>query len=123
MAVDNLTNDVFISYNWRDRSSVELVARALQSRGVSTFLDRWYLVPGRPWSQVLEEALNACGAVAIFLGPNGMGNWQQREKDLALERQGRDPNFPGQTLPWGFSRSTPGWTFEMAWKTPRRCRS
>ena len=66
MAGDNVTNDVFISYNWRDRSSVELVARALQKRGLSTFLDRWYLVPGLPCFPVLDEGVTACVSVAIF---------------------------------------------------------
>jgi WD40 repeat protein len=85
--------DVFISYNWRDHAPVENVARALRERGLTVFLDRWYIVPGRPWPQVLEEAIDACRAVAVFLGPQGMGHWQQREKDLALERQSRDPGF------------------------------
>ncbi len=86
--------DVFFSYNWRDREAVENVAWALRERDLKVFLDRWYLVAGRPWPQALEEALNSCRAVAVFLGPQGMGRWQQREKDLALDRQARDPRFP-----------------------------
>ena len=45
-------DDVFISYHWRDREGVESVAIALRERGLSGFLDRWYLVPGRPWHPV-----------------------------------------------------------------------
>ena len=86
--------DVFFSYNWRDREAVENVAWALRERDLKVFLDRWYLVAGRPWPQALEEALSSCRAVAVFLGPQGMGRWQQREKDLALDRQARDPRFP-----------------------------
>ncbi len=82
--------DVFFSYNWRDYEAVESVARALRDRGLKVFLDRWYLSPGCPWPQALEEALNSCRAVAVFLGPHGMGPWQQREKYLALDRQARD---------------------------------
>ncbi len=51
--------DVFLSYNWRDNGIVEEVARNLRGQGLSVFLDRWYVVPGRPWPQVLEEALAA----------------------------------------------------------------
>ncbi|MGZ9034734.1 MAG: nSTAND1 domain-containing NTPase, partial [Rhodospirillales bacterium] len=57
-------------------------------------MDRWYLVAGQPWPQALEQAVSSCGAVAVFLGTQGLGPWQQRERDLALDRQGRDPSFP-----------------------------
>jgi hypothetical protein len=86
--------DVFLSYNWRDRAAVEPLARRLQDQRLTVFLDRWYLVPGRPWPQALEAALHTCQAVAVCLGPSGMGPWQQRECDLALDRQARDPTFP-----------------------------
>ncbi len=85
--------DLFLSYNWRDHGQVESVANALQERGLSVFLDRWYLVPGRPWPQALEDALRDCRGVAVFLGPHGMGPWQQREQYLALERQDKDVKF------------------------------
>lgn len=86
--------DVFFSYNWRDSAAVEAIASTLQERGQTVFLDRWYLVPGRPWPQALEEALGNCQAVSVFLGPHGMGRWQQRETGLALTRQADDPAFP-----------------------------
>jgi formylglycine-generating enzyme required for sulfatase activity len=86
--------DVFVSYHWQDHEDVETLAQALRDRGLSVFLDRWYLVPGRPWPQALEETLSTCRAVAFVLGPNGMGRWQQREKYLALERQAHDRSFP-----------------------------
>jgi hypothetical protein len=86
--------DVFLSYHWRDHARVEAVARWLRDRGLRVFLDRWYLVAGRPWPEALEQALATCRAAAVFLGPGEMGPWQQREKNLALERQGRDAGFP-----------------------------
>jgi energy-coupling factor transporter ATP-binding protein EcfA2 len=91
---DKARYDVFLSYNNRDRHQVENIARRLTELGVSVFLDRWYLVPGLPWPQHLEEILDACGAAAICLGPHGMGPWQQREQYLALDRQAKDPKFP-----------------------------
>src|SRR4030095_3925708 len=66
----------------------------LSAYGLTVFLDCWYLLPGRPWPRALEELLDACHPIGIFLGPHGMGRWQQREKDLALDRQTRDPAFP-----------------------------
>jgi formylglycine-generating enzyme required for sulfatase activity len=86
--------DVFLSYHWRDHARVEAVARWLRDRGLSVFLDRWYLAAGQPWPEALERALGRCRAVAVFVGPGEMGPWQQREKHLALERQGREAGFP-----------------------------
>jgi hypothetical protein len=57
------------------------------------FLDRWYLAPGQSWVTKLEQTLTSCGAVAVVLGPHGLGHWQQRERDLALDRQARQPGF------------------------------
>src|SRR5437016_2718356 len=85
--------DVFVSYHWRDRAQVERIAHALRAAGVRPFVDRWYLTPGRPWPSALESAISSCGAAAVFVGAEGLGPWQQREKDLALERQVTDPNF------------------------------
>ena len=79
--------DVFLSYHWRDRDQVERLARSLRDLGIKPYLDRWYLVPGRPWPQALEEVLASCHAVAVCVGPGEMGPWQQREQYLALERQ------------------------------------
>ena len=89
--------DVFFSYSTRDHAPVERVARELTGYGIRVFLDRWYLTPGQPWPQALEQTLAGCGAVAVFIGAEGLGPWQQRERDLALDRQGRSPasrSFP-----------------------------
>ena len=102
--------DVFLSYHWRDREPVEDLARALRDRNVDVFLDRWRLTPGLPWQQELEEALRDCRAVAVCVGPGEMGSWQQREADMAMNRQGRAKTFPvipcsclARNLPSGFS--------------------
>jgi Tol biopolymer transport system component len=86
--------DVFFSYHWQDHAEAEQIARALHERGLRVFLDRWYLTPGLSWVNGLATALNSGGAVAVIIGPHGMGRWQQRERDLALDRQTREPVFP-----------------------------
>jgi hypothetical protein len=86
--------DVFFSYNSQDQAVVQTVARALQDRGLTVFLDRWYLVPGRPWFHALEGVLGGCRAAAVFVGPFGMGRWQGREVPFLLTRQVRAPDFP-----------------------------
>ncbi len=66
MVEANATSDAFLSYNNRDHPMVEAIGRELQTRGLTVFLDRWYLVPGRPWPDHLEKVLSTCRAVAIF---------------------------------------------------------
>ena len=108
---DGLGNsfDVFFSYHWRDHAPVEAVARTLTERGLRVFLDRWYLTPGQPWPQALERTLACCNSVAVFLGADGLGPWQQRERDLALDRQGREPGFP--VIPVLLTRNDPALGF------------
>lgn len=86
--------DLFVSYHWRDRAAAEGLAQALNEHGLKVFLDRWYLVPGQRWQSALEKVLLSCRAVTVLLGPHGLGNWQQREKELALDRQAREADFP-----------------------------
>ena len=101
--------DLFLSYHWRDRQAVEAVARGLHEAGLKVFLDRWYLVPGQCWQTALEKTLLSCRAVAVFLGPHGMGGWQQREKELALDRQGKEEDFP--VIPVLLPGAEPGFAF------------
>ena len=54
-------------------------------------------------------AAASCSAVAIFLGAEGLGPWQQRERDLALDRQGREPGFP--VIPVLLCETEPGLGF------------
>jgi tetratricopeptide (TPR) repeat protein len=86
--------DLFLSYHWKDHETVLLVAEALRKAGLTPFYDRWYLAPGADWVEALEKNLSDCKAVAVFLGPSGLGDWQQREKRYALNRQAKDTTFP-----------------------------
>jgi WD40 repeat protein len=103
--------DIFLSYNSADHSFVESIARKLCDEGLEPFLDRWYLVPGMRWRSELEKKLSSSKAVAIFVGAGEMGSWQQRELDVALDLQSRNPNLPiipvllpGCEPPLGFLR-------------------
>jgi WD40 repeat protein len=86
--------DVFISYataDWRHAADIDSV---LGTRNLTSFFDRRNLRPGLPWVRGLEKALNAAKAALILIGPHGLGNTQQYERDLAVYRQSRDPSFP-----------------------------
>ena len=87
--------DVFLSYNSADHRIVEEVAHKLAHAGLKElFLDRWNLPIGTRWRPLLEKALGSSKAVAIFVGAGEMGSWQQREVDIALDLQSKNPNLP-----------------------------
>jgi hypothetical protein len=83
--------DVFLSHNSVDKEAVEVIARRLREEAhLEPFLDKWHLVPGEPWQEAIEEALDACQTVAVFLGPSGIGSWENEEMRSALEERVRD---------------------------------
>ncbi len=90
----NEAHDVFISYARVDSRHAADIDSVLRARGLTSFFDRRNLPPGLPWVRELEKAINAAKAAIILIGPHGLGNTQQYERDLALYRQTRDPSFP-----------------------------
>ena len=87
-------SDVFISYNSRDREAARVIVQSLREQQLSVFLDERNLVAGQNFVSSLEQSLGNCQAVAILIGPHGMGKWQQIEKDLALDRKAMQPSLP-----------------------------
>lgn len=88
------THDVFLSYNRRDEAVAHRIGDSLRAAGLRVFLDRWELTPGQDWLPRLESALSDCGSIAVVLGPHGIGAWQSREVQVALDRKAREPDFP-----------------------------
>ena len=84
---DGSVFDAFLSYNSQDHPHILAIRRRLHDRGVATFFDREGLNPGLPWQVELEASIKQSRAVAVFLGPNGLGVWQKREMAFALDRQ------------------------------------
>ena len=78
--------DVFLSHNSKDKPAVETIAHNLQATyGLKCWLDKWNLVPGEPWQEALEDALDDCQTVAVFVGPNTVSPWENEEMRSALE--------------------------------------
>ena len=93
MTVANGTYDVFVSYSrvdWRHAAEIDSVLRA---KGLRSFFDHRNLAPGLPWVRALEQAIGAANAMIVLIGPRGLGNTQQYERELALVRQSHDPAF------------------------------
>src|SRR3990170_529194 len=104
---EDLKYDVFLSHNSSDKDAVETIAHnLLDKEGLSPFLDRWHLVPGEPWEEGLEQALDASRTCAVFLGPAGLGAWENEEMRAALDKRVRNLSFrvipvllPGSVIP------------------------
>ena len=81
---------VFLSHNSAKQPVVEEIARRLRAEGIEPWLDSWHLVPGEKWQPALENALTEARASAIFVGPSGIGPWQDEEMRVAMTELG-DP--------------------------------
>lgn len=76
--------DVFLSYNSQDKQAVEHIARLLKTNGVRIWFDRWNLRPGSRWQEELENIIETCKTAAVFVGPNGIGPWENIEMRACL---------------------------------------
>ena len=98
--------DVFLSHNSSDQATVEILALRLKEAGVEPWLDKWHLIPGDPWQEAIEQALDECCTCAVFLGPSGLGPWEHEEMRTALNMRVREQSFrvipillPGALMP------------------------
>lgn len=82
--------DVFLIHSNFDKASVEGLAVQLDEAGLKPFLDMWHLVPGEPWQEALEDALDQSEICAVFLGPSGLGPWENEEMRDALDERVRN---------------------------------
>src|SRR5262249_22904745 len=86
--------DVFLSHHSSDKPHVETLATRLEDEAkLKPFLDKWHLVPGAPWQEELEAALDQSATCAVFLGASGLGAWENEEMRSALDERVRNPNF------------------------------
>jgi hypothetical protein len=80
--------DVFLSHNSCDKEVVEEIARRLEDEAnLRPFLDKWHLVPGEPWQEELEKALDASSTCAVFVSANGLSSWENEEMRTALNER------------------------------------
>ena len=71
--------DVFLCHNSLDKPAVQRISDRLRELGLSPWLDREQLRPGRPWQDILESKIGSIGSAAVFVGQTGVGPWQTRE--------------------------------------------
>ncbi len=87
--------DVFLCHNSADKQEVMLIAIMLKALKLDPWLDDWELQPGKKWQPALEDQiLMKSKSVAVFIGKNGLGQWQKWEKDLLLKYRSHIPIIP-----------------------------
>lgn len=71
--------DVFLSHNGEDKPVVRELAETLRARGLRPWLDEDELISGGVWQPELERNLREARSVALLVGKNGLGPWQEAE--------------------------------------------
>jgi hypothetical protein len=80
---------VFISYGRADADAADQIHTALETRGVSTWMDTKDLRPGSAWLTAIETAAQSVQSALILIGQNQLSPWQRGELEalLVLERE------------------------------------
>jgi len=82
--------DCFLSHNSKDKPAVRELAAALRAAGVAVWLDEEQLRPGLPWQPQLAAGIAASRSVAVLVGADGLGPWEDEEQQAALTLAVRD---------------------------------
>jgi len=90
---------VFLSHSSADKPAVEELARRLAKEGIQAWLDKWNLIPGDPWQSAVEKALTESETCAVFVGPSGLGPWQNEEMRAAIDQRVRDSGRRFRVIP------------------------
>jgi len=83
---------VFLSYSWNDKQLVEKVADALCRRGITPWLDVYYLAAGVDLAEQFKEAIAGQTAIAVFLSEKALkSEWVKDElaEAISLEEKGK----------------------------------
>ncbi|GAA4723615.1 TIR domain-containing protein [Phytohabitans rumicis] len=81
--------DVFLSYNTRDRATVAMIAERLRADGILPWFDTADIEPGQRWHDELERRIRQVDAGAVFVGPHGLGPWQDMEQRAFVHESAR----------------------------------
>ncbi len=71
--------DVFLAHNSQAKPAVRAISEALKRRGLKPWLDEEQIPPGRWFQKIIQAAISKAGCAAIFIGPEGLGKWQELE--------------------------------------------
>ena len=75
---------VFLSHNHANKEVARELKAKLVERGLTVWLDKDELRPGMPWQQEIEKGIRASDSVAVLVGRDGLGPWEDEEMQGAL---------------------------------------
>ncbi len=78
--------DTFLSHNSDDKETVRKIANYLKREGISAWIDD-ELAPGTQWQEAIERTLPTCSSCCVFIGPSGIGPWQNEEMRAAINHR------------------------------------
>lgn len=78
--------DVFLAHNHDDKRQIRSIAHELKLRFIKPWFDEEQVPPGTPFGRIIEEAIPKVKSAAIFIGKNGLGNWQKAEQQALNQR-------------------------------------
>jgi len=84
------TFDCFLSHNSRDKPAVRALAVALRARGIAVWLDEEQLRPGLSAQKQMDAGIRQSRSIAVLVGADGLGPWEQEEMEAALSLAVRD---------------------------------
>ena len=82
--------DVSLSYNRKDLHSVSELSKYLQKQGLSVWLSDDEPLSGLPWQDLLEIGFRESRSVAVLIGQDGLGPWEDTEVRTALVQAVKD---------------------------------
>ena len=86
--------DAFLSLNSADLDAVKIITKWLKNEAD---LKVWFypdeVPPGTDIQDAMQIALNESKACVVFIGPSGIGPWQDQEMKVALAKRVRDKSF------------------------------
>jgi hypothetical protein len=80
---DNEDFDAILSYSTRDIEQVKQIRRRLIERGFRPWMDKYDMQAGISAQKQLRQQINSGKPSVFFIGPHGLGNWQELELEMA----------------------------------------
>jgi hypothetical protein len=77
--------DIFLAHNSHDKPEIRAICHDLRRRGLRPWFDEEQIVAGQSFQKVIQLAVPVVRSAAVFLGPDGLGNWQEEEVELLLD--------------------------------------
>lgn len=81
---------VFLSHKSADKEIARELKRRLERFELTVWFDEDQLRPGMPWQELLELGIRQSSSIAVLVGKDGLGPWEDEEMQGALRLAAKD---------------------------------